>query len=209
MKIVIALLFFLIQPDSFSKFTYCLESSRGLYERQCVELNPAGKGPVRLKRRNADELKVDVSLSTSARDRFLTLLAATRNLEQAETYESGRKVADLGRKRLTLELPSGERREADFNYSIRKEVIDLVSFFEGVTNQEMIGFDIDTALQFDRLSIPKHLERIERDLKSNRVADPERLVSILDKIRADQRIVNYARNQAGKMKEQILAKKGK
>jgi len=67
--------------------------------------------------------------------------------------------------------------------------------------------EIETALRFDRLGIPKKIERIESDLKNNRIADPERLVPILDKILADQRIMNYARDHAGKMKEQILTKK--
>ena len=93
------------------------------------------------------------------------------------------------------------------NFSTRKDATDLASFFDGIINEETIGFDIDTALQFERLSIPKRLDQIENELKSNRIADPERLIPILDKIQADQRLMNYARSKAGKMKEQILAKK--
>ena len=73
--------------------------------------------------------------------------------------------------------------------------------------EEMIAFEIDTMLQYDRLGIPKKLEHIGNELKSNRISDPERLVPILGKIQADQRLVNYARAIAGKMKEDILAKK--
>ena len=70
-------------------------------------------------------------------------------------------------------------------------------------------FDIENALQFDRLSIPKWVERIETDLKRNAFADPERLIPLLDKIKADSRVMNYTRDLAGKMKEQILTKKTK
>jgi hypothetical protein len=171
-------------------------------------LDPAGKGRATLKRRAADEVKTNVSLSADARDRFLALLAATNNLDQAETYESPRKVADLGTKHMTLEMPSG-KREAEFNFSQRKDVVDLVNFSDGVIAGESLAIEIDTALRFDRLSIPKKIEQIEDGLKSNRYADPERLIPILDKILADQRIMNFARNHAGKMREQILAKKVK
>ena len=99
--------------------------------------------------------------------------------------------------------------QRSFNFSVIKEVTDLVTFFEAMTNQEAMVFDIENALQFDRLSIPKWVERIENDLKRNSFADPERLVPLLDKIKADTRVMNYTRDLAGKMKEQILTKKTK
>jgi len=203
---LVLLIALLLQSGSFTRFTYCREMSRGPYELQCVELNPAGKGIVRFKRRGSDEIKVEVALSAVARDRFIADVDATNNLEQASSYESQRKVADLGKKRMILEMPSG-KREAEFNFSTRKEVNDLMNFFDGVINEETIGVDIDNAIQFDRLSIPKKIDQIENELKSNRIADPERLIPILDKIQSDQRLINYARARAGKMKEEILAKK--
>lgn len=203
--ILIALL--LPRADAFTHFTYCHEMSRGLFELQCVELDPAGKGLVEFKRKNGDPVKLGVLLSTPARERFLSMLDATNNLDQADTYESARKVADLGKKHVTIELASGTKREGEFNYSMRKEVNDLMGFCEGVINEEMIGFDIENAIQYDRLSIPKKIDMIENELKNNRIADPDRLIPILDKIQSDQRLINYARARAGKMKEQILAKK--
>jgi hypothetical protein len=206
MKFLIPVLLILLQSDSFLKFSYCKETTRGPYERQCVELNPAGKGMVRFKRRSMEEISVDVALSNSARDRFVMAVDAMNNLEGADAYESPRKVADLGTKHFTLETSSG-KKEAEFNFSQKKEVNDLMNFFDGVINEEMVGFDIDNALQFDRLSIPKKLDQIDVQLKSNRFADPERLIPILDKIQADHRIMNYARDRAGKMKQEILTKK--
>ncbi len=206
MKLVFGVLLLLVQSDTFNKLTYCKEMSRGPYESQCVELNSAGRGLVRFKRRGAEAIKTDIALSPSAKERFLAAVAATDNLEQADSYESNRKVADLGKKRLTMELPSGNR-DATYNYSVRPEVITLGNFFDGVINEETIAFEVDTMLQFDKLGIPKKLELIGNELKSNRIADPERLIPILEKIQADQRLVNYARAIAGKMKEEIAAKR--
>jgi hypothetical protein len=190
----------------FSNFTYCRENSRGPYELQCVQLDSSAKGEVKFKRREADTVSVQIQLSQAGRDRFLAALAATNYLDQADTYESNRKVADLGRKRLTIEMPSG-KREASFNFSERREVMDLSAFFENLINQETIGFDVDNAIQFDRLSIPKRLDQIENELRANRIADPERLIPMLDKIEADQRVMNYARTRAGKLKKQIQTRK--
>ena len=134
------------------------------------------------------------------------MLAATNYLEHPETFESGKKIADLGAKHLTIELPSG-KREGTFNFSLRKDVTELSNFFEGLLNQETLEFDITNAMQFERLSIPKRLEQMANELKGNRISDPEGLIPVLEKIEANQQIMNYARSQAGKMKKDIETKK--
>src|SRR5689334_17554635 len=101
----------------------------------------------------------------------------------------------------------GGKREATFNYSMRKDVMDVSVPAEGVINQETIRYDISSAIQFEKLSIPKRLEQVENELKANRIADPDGLIPMLEKIEADQQIMNYARNQAGKIKKQIQAVK--
>src|SRR6266581_7862436 len=195
-------LFSVLLLADFSSFTYCHENSRGPYELQCIQLDAEGKGEVKFKRRQAETVNVQIQLSQPAREKFLNLLAGTNYLDHPETFESGKKIADLGAKRLTLEMP-GRKREATFNYSMRKDVTDLSAFFEGLINQETLGFDIRNAMQFEKLSIPKRLEQVDNELKANRISDPDRLIPMLEKIEADQQIVNYARLQAGKLKKRI------
>jgi len=205
MKLVAILLSFLALAD-FSSFTYCHDNTRGPFETQCVQLNANGNGEIKFKRRGADTINLPVQLSDAAREKFMSLLAATNYLENPETFESGRKIADLGAKRLTVELPSG-KREGTFNFSLRKDITDLSAFFEALNNQETLGFDITNAIQFERLSIPKRLEQVENELRSNRIADPEGLIPLLEKIEKDPQIMNYARTQAGKIKKQIQTAK--
>jgi hypothetical protein len=190
----------------FSSFTFCRENSRGPFELQCVQLDADAKGEAKFKRRGADTISSSIQLSPAARDRFNAVIAATGNLSAADKYESGRKVADLGKKTLTLVTPEGTK-QATYNFSERKEVTELTAFFEALLNQETIGFDLDNAIQFERLSVPKRLDQIENELKSNRIADPDRLVMLLEKIEADQRVMNYARTQAGRIKKQIQTRK--
>jgi hypothetical protein len=200
------LLFSLLAAADFSSFTYCHDSTRGPYETQCIQLDAEAKGEVKFKRRQAEMVNMPIQLSPAAGQKFIALLAATNYLEHPETFESGRKIADLGAKHLTVELPSG-KREGTFNYSLRKDVTELSNFFEALINQQTLGFDITNAMQFERLSIPKRLEQVANEIKSNRIADPEGLIPLLDKIEADQQIMNYARTQAGKLKKDIQAAK--
>jgi hypothetical protein len=199
---MISALLILFALADFSTFTYCHDNTRGPFETQCVQLDSTAKGEATFKRRQADTVKLPVQLSDAARDRFVSLLMATNYLDHPETFESGRKIADLGLKRLTVELPSG-KREGTFNFSLRKDITDLSTFFEALLNQQTLGFDIANAIQFERLSVPKRLEQVENELRSNRIADPEGLVPILERIEKDQQIMNYARAQAGKIKKQI------
>src|SRR5262245_30203440 len=204
--ILTAVIISLLRLADFSRFTYCHENTRGPYEMQCIEFDAEAKGEVKFKRRDADTVTLPIRLSESAKGKFLTLLSATNNLDHPETFESGRKIADLGRKRLTLETPSG-KREGEFNYSLRKDISDLSIFFEGLINQETLAFDLTNAMQFERLSVPKRLEQIENELKGNRISDPEGLVPVLEKVESNQQIINYARTQAGKLKKQIQTPK--
>jgi len=197
-----AVLLLMFALAEFSSFTYCHDNTRGPFESQCIQLDADAKGDIKFKKRDAETVNLPMELSAAAREKFVALLAATNYLDHPETFESGRKIADLGQKRLSIEMPSG-KREGKFNYSLRKDISDLSTFFEGLLNQETLIFDITNALRFERLSIPKRLDQVENELKSNRIPDPERLIPLLEKIEKDSQIMNYARGQAGKLKAQI------
>jgi hypothetical protein len=204
--ISIAMIFLLLTPaePAFTKFTYCRESAGGEFEMLCVELDPSAMGQARFKRRDDDEIKFAITLSPSGKNQFIAALSGTKYLEKASSYESKRKVADLGKKRLTLEMPSG-RREAEFNYSDMKDVNALVTFFEGLIVQEAIAIDLAWALKFDRLGIPERLDQLENVLKQGRIVDPKSLAEVLGMIDRDENIVNYARAHARELSEKITS----
>jgi hypothetical protein len=206
---LLALLVFILLPtlqEPFSQFSYCRDTARGLYESQCVNFKADGTGELTFKRRGSEAVHLSLKLSPAGHTRFLAVLAATNHLSGAANWESKRKVADLGRKRLVLEMTDG-KREADFNYSDLKEVNALATFFDGVLNQGTIMFDMETALRFERLSVPERLDSIESELKANRIADPPGLIPMLEKIEQDSRVMDYARGHAQQMKQRIAAGK--
>jgi hypothetical protein len=192
--------------DSFTRFVYCREFPSGIYEKQCVDLKPDGTGQSRFKPRGSEEASAALTLSSPGRDKFLAVIAATKNLEDRQKYESRRRVANLGRKHLTLEMPS-ETRETEFNFSDLKEVTALATFFDGLINQVTIAQELDSAARYERLSIPERLEKLEGELKVGRIGDPHGLIPALDKLIEDQRILEYARQHAQQLKSQIQISK--
>jgi len=203
-----ALLFLLLAPpqQNFTKFTYCRDSAAGPFEKLCIQLDSEAVGEARFTRRDDDDLKFSIALSPGGKSQFLAVLSGTKYLEKASAYESKRKVADLGKKHLVLEMPSG-RREAEFNYSEMKDVSALVNFFEGLIMQEAIAIDLGWALQFDRLGIPERLDQLENVLKQGRIADPKSMVEVLGLIERDEHIVNYARTHARELSAKITSGK--
>ena len=208
MNLVISflLLAFLPPQQTFNRFVYCREFPSGVFEKQCLDLKPDGTGQSRFKRRGTEEASSVLTLSSNGREKFLSVVAATRNLADREKYESKRKVANLGRKHITLEIGS-ETREAEFNYSDLKEVNTLTTFFDGLINQQVLISDLEMALQYERLSIPERLDQLEGEIKSGRIADPQSLIPVLDKIVQNERVVDYARNHAQQLKSQLLISK--
>jgi hypothetical protein len=212
MMTIVAIVFLMVlqpvQPlqATFTGITYCHEYSAGPYEKQCVDLKPDGTGQSRLKRRGGEETPAPLTLSPSGREKLLSVIAGTRNLADRQKYETTKKVANLGRKRIVLEMPS-ETREADFNYSDLKEVNALATFFDGLLNQQTFALDFDAAAQYDRLSIPERLDRLEAQLKVGQIGDPQGLIPVLDKIIKNGQILEYARQHAEQLKNQLLISK--
>ena len=199
--LIISLLMLTLQ-GGFSTFSFCKEYSRGQYAFQCVDLDASGEGTFKFQPFDADTMDIPMELSADATAEFVRLLSETDYVAAGDQYESSRTYADLGMKKLAIEGPWG-RREAIFNYTDFGEVRSLVTFFERLIGQELMAFDIDTALQFDRLSIPRKLDLMERALRAGRIVDQRRLIPILDKIVADRRVVNIARTMATRLKRQI------
>jgi hypothetical protein len=190
------------QSEAFTRFSFCRESPAGQYGIQCFELDSNGKGTFKFSPVDADTVEVGFEFSPDGAVMFNELLEDTDYLEDGDQYESGRRVANLGTKTIVIDGPWGQR-EAVFNYTTVDEAAALTRFFERLIAQEMFLFDVDIALEFDRLGIPDRLDWLEREIRAGRLADTGRVVALLERIERDQGLVNFARTTATRLKEDI------
>ena len=204
-NLILFALLALLPQSNFTSFSFCRDGLGGTGDVQCIRLDASGQGTFMLTYADADTVNVELRLSTSGTGKFIDLLLATDYLADADTYDSGREVLSLGLKTLRLEGPAGIRTAA-FYLTILREASELAAFFDRLITQEMLLLDIESALQFDRLGIPERLDQIERDLGRDRLADARRLIPMLERIAADNRVVNYARKVATRLKEAIEQK---
>jgi hypothetical protein len=190
------------QSDEFTRFSFCRESPGGQYGDQCFDLDSEGKGLFKFAPQGDDTVEVEFEFSARGHERFIELLEATDYLEAGDRYESERQVANMGIKTFVVDGPWGQR-EAAFNYTTIGEASDLSTFFERLVTQEILLFDIEIALDFDRLGIPDRLDLLERAIDSRRIADPGRVEMMLERIEQDTGLVNYARTTATRLKEEL------
>ena len=190
------------QRDSGSHFFWKKDNSRGLLESYGVELDGNGSGQFYFNKRNEDEIKLPVKLRASAIETLRALFEKADFLNESKDFVSQRKVADMGLK--TVRFGAGaKQREVVYNYTEDRALQEITTFFENLCQQERALFEMDLALKYDRLGIPKKLDELDSSLNAKRVVAPERFAPVLEKIYADQTLMNLARKEAKKLLARI------
>ena len=186
------------QTESGSRFLWKKDNSRGVLESYGVELDGNGKGQFYFSKRNEDEIKLPVTLRASAMQTLRGLFEKADFLNESRDFVSQRKVADMGLK--TVRFGTGSKqREVVYNYTEDRSLQEITTFFENLCQQERALFEMDLALKYDRLGIPKKLDELDSSLNAKRVVAPERFAPVLEKIYADQTLMNLARKEAKKL----------
>ena len=186
------------QENPSLKFFWRKALNRGPTEFNSVELDGTGKGKFQFKERNSDSVVIDLVLQPATVNTLLNLFIQADFLNEGKDFVSTRKVADMGMKTIQFEMGS-RKREVSFNYTEDRGAQQIVNFFENLSLQEKTLFEIDLALKYDRLGIPKQLDELAKSMKANRIVAPERFASVLDRIYQDDSIINYARVEARKL----------
>ncbi|MSO22358.1 MAG: hypothetical protein EXQ58_03695 [Acidobacteria bacterium] len=186
------------QTESVSQFLWKRNNSRGLLESYGIELDSNGNGQFCFKKRNDVEIKQPVKLRASAFETLRALFQKADFFDESRDFVSQRKVADMGSKTVRFETGS-KQREVVYNYTEDRTLQEITTFFENLCQQERALFEMDLALKYDRLGIPKKLDELGTNLNAKRIIAPERFEPVLEKIYADQTLMNLARKEAKKL----------
>ena len=115
--------------------------------------------------------------------------------------ESGRKVAQMGKKTFAYE-GAGERAEVSFNHTENLDGVALLALFERLSATMQHRDRLEYLMRFDRLGVVKELLQLEVDLDGGRLLEPTVLTPLLEKVRTNKALVNVAQERASS----ILAK---
>jgi hypothetical protein len=148
-------------------------------------------------RAEPDEEPTELRLTPSVAERAFALTADLGWFAEPN-IESGRKVAQMGKK--TLRYEDGEQHnEAVYNHTELLPAIELTSWFEKLSATQRHVERLDYLLRFDKLGVVKELLQIEMDLNSDRLLEPKLLLAILDKVLATKSLVNVAHDRANQI----------
>lgn len=113
-----------------------------------------------------------------------------------------RRIADLGQK--TFRYQDGaDVHQVTFNYTLNNPANQLLAIFEGLERQELDLSDMERTMRYDHLGVNDVMTRVQRDVKSKLLPDPEALLPVLDQIAEDSDLIDIARKRAREIAEQI------
>jgi hypothetical protein len=72
----------------------------------------------------------------------------------------------------------------------------LLAIFESLTRQETDLADLQRAMRYDRLGVNDVVLQIQSDYDNKQLPEPDRFLSLLDQLAADQKFIDIARDRA-------------
>ena len=114
------------------------------------------------------------------------------------TLESGRHVANMGKKTLAYQK-GDERYEAVFNHTEVPEALALMSLFERISQTEQHLLRLKYLIRHDRLGVVDELLHIEVNLDQKRLLGADQLVPVLEQIESDRSLINVAQGRASQI----------
>jgi hypothetical protein len=174
-----------------------------------IDLDAKGKGKVRFKRNESDEIiDLDFQLLPATVTRIRQLFDETGFLGSSEEYQGKKDFSHLGW--VTLSAQQGDRqRAARFNHTTHPQIEQLAAIFRAIATQQIQLFDIDNAQQYQPLDLARQLDVLENELRLDHIAEPEALLPALREIASSDTAILIARNKASRMIADIEKKKYK
>jgi hypothetical protein len=139
----------------------------------------------------------DFNISAETRARIFTL-AAKAGYFQKDLNSRRKNLAFTGKK--TLRYTDATRTgEAAYNYSENSAVEELTSLFQNLSTTLEFGHRLDYDHRYQKLALDEELKRMQEMTQSNLLTEVAAIQPILEKIVADQSVINVARARAQRL----------
>jgi hypothetical protein len=188
------------------QYHYLFENQRFTVPIQEVEFDGDGQGKFRFKRKDGEEIVNQLSVSSTVLSQIQSLFDELNFLASTENYQHKKDFSHLGTTTITY-TRNGQGRTISFNYTDSSSMNRLNEIFRNLITQETRVFELETVWANDPISTPAQLRLLESEMKSKRIADPQRFVPMLKNLKLDEGVPLITRNHADRLLQAI--KKGK
>jgi hypothetical protein len=159
-----------------------------------IKITEAGTGTFDIRQLDESPNPQPLTLGPQLAQRVFQLAAALHDFQGIE-LEARRRIANLGQKTFRYEK-GGEAHEVSFNYTMNEPANQLLDIFEGISRQEGDISDLRRTMRYDRLGVNDVLVQVQSDYDQKLLPEPDQLLSTLDAIANDDKIINIARDKA-------------
>jgi hypothetical protein len=166
-----------------------------------IKIGEDGSAAYDIRQLSEDPDPQPFQVSDTVRAKIFELAGELHNFEGLD-LDVHRKIADLGQKTFHYEK-GAEVHETHYNYTLDRTAIQLALVFEGLFQQQRDLITLEQRLKYDRLGVNDALHQFEQDLGQHTIPEPERLLPVLDRIGADSRVVDVARQLSRALAERI------
>ena len=187
-------------------YQYRFENEKFTTPLQEIEFDSAGRGKFRFQKKDNEEVINDLELSASVLNRIQSLFDQLNFLASQESYQHKKDFSHLGTVTI-MQARNGKTRTVKFNYTDNPLMSQLRDIFQNIITQETRYFEIEVVRETDPISTPAQMRLLDDDLRSKRIADPNRFVPLLKDIKLDEGVPLIARNHAERLLQAIA--KGK
>jgi len=143
----------------------------------------------------AEPYELSFTMSEASRNRVFELAKTLNYFRGSLDYKGKLRVANTGKKTITYER-DGTRSSAVYNWSERKELMELTTMFQRMSMAFEFGRRMAYARRFDRLGVNDELKRLEQMYDQGEVLEIQAIAPVLQKVAEDRSSMNMTRQRA-------------
>jgi hypothetical protein len=144
-----------------------------------------------------DPFHLDFTMSAANRDKIFDL-AAKANYFQGKIDSGKKNLASTGAKVLTYK-DGHHTTQAAYNYSPVPAVQELTALFQNISTTLELGRQLDYYHHYQKLALDEHLKRMEQMVNEKSLDELQAVAPILQRILADQSVINVTRARAQRL----------
>ena len=144
-----------------------------------------------------DSFDFDFTLSAETRSKIFAL-AAKAGYFQKDLDAHHKNIAFTGKKTLTYK-DAHVAGEATYNFTSNPAAQELTALFQNLSATLEFGHRLDYDRRYQKLALNQELQRMQEMAQTNLLAELSAIQPILEKIVADQSVVNVARARAQRL----------
>jgi hypothetical protein len=147
----------------------------------------------------SDDYKTEFTVTPTCKEKIFRSTKDTNYFAGDFSYK--KRVASTGKKTLTY-MDSTHHSDTSYDYSENKDIEELTSIFEGISNTVEYGRKLEFKHHYDKLGLEDELKGMEAAQASHSLQQLQLIASTLKSIVEDTSVLNIARRRA----ERLLAK---